>query len=293
MRSTHGNVSSAIKTATKAGLKGLVKAGLKGFKGMVKAAINLVKKAWNKITGKGLRKAPIKPPSRTPRREPNGLADTASKPGNKLTRRDIDVEFDAVDRGRRRPSTVPGYVDEVELPNGHTWRRDPAGNWCRFSNNPSLYVRMGDVVPYEESVYKKGSRVARGRLGDLLAGDHIPSAASLIKAEENKLGRKLTKAEKRKLRDKAVTVVLDHDTHERLSRTYLRKNSPAQVAADAKDLAEAFALDAETILSGLAKEGRLTPSIVRSYYRAYTENVARGIFKPKQEKLGDAQQVCT
>ena len=43
----------AIKTAAKAGLKALVKAGLKGFKAMVKAAIDLVKKAWKKITRKG------------------------------------------------------------------------------------------------------------------------------------------------------------------------------------------------------------------------------------------------
>ena len=133
----------AIKTAAKAGLKGLVKAGLKGFKAMVKAAIDLVKKAWKKITSKG----PGKLPDRTPTRKPNGLGETASKPGDKLTRRELDLELDAVDRGRRRPSTVPGYVDEVELPNGHTWRRDPAGSLCRFSKKPDVCVTPGDKKP--------------------------------------------------------------------------------------------------------------------------------------------------
>lgn len=48
----------AIKTAAKAGLKALVKAGLKGFKAMVKAAIDLVKRAWKKIVGKSEKTLP-------------------------------------------------------------------------------------------------------------------------------------------------------------------------------------------------------------------------------------------
>jgi hypothetical protein len=46
----------------------------------------------------------------------------------------IDSEMGIVER--TEPRKIPGqeYVEEVELPNGHTWRRTPDGNWCRFSD---------------------------------------------------------------------------------------------------------------------------------------------------------------
>src|SRR5262249_5016921 len=31
------------------------------------------------------------------------------------------------------PSVDPDYVDEVDLGNGHTWRRKEDGTWCRFT----------------------------------------------------------------------------------------------------------------------------------------------------------------
>ena len=137
----------AIKAAARAGLRGMIKAiGKRGLRGLVDLAVDLVKRAWKKITGKGPGKVPTRGPGRTPPKKLDGLGETASKPGNKLTPREIDLELDAVGRGRRRPSTVPGYVDEVELPNGHTWRREPAGNWCRFSSTPSVCV-PGNKAP--------------------------------------------------------------------------------------------------------------------------------------------------
>ena len=47
----------------------------------------------------------------------------------------IDSELAIVERSKSRPSKVEGYQDEVELGNGHTWRRDANDNWCRFSDN--------------------------------------------------------------------------------------------------------------------------------------------------------------
>jgi hypothetical protein len=46
----------------------------------------------------------------------------------------IDSEMAVVQRAE--PKKIPGkdYVEEVELPNGHTWRRTSDGHWCRFSN---------------------------------------------------------------------------------------------------------------------------------------------------------------
>ena len=47
----------------------------------------------------------------------------------------IDAELSIVERSQ--PRKIPGgkeYVEEVELSNGHTWRRKPDGTWCRHSN---------------------------------------------------------------------------------------------------------------------------------------------------------------
>ena len=45
----------------------------------------------------------------------------------------LEAELDVVGRSAPQPSREPGYVDEVELENGHVWRREPEGTWCRFS----------------------------------------------------------------------------------------------------------------------------------------------------------------
>ncbi|HTX91840.1 MAG TPA: DUF4157 domain-containing protein [Anaerolineales bacterium] len=45
----------------------------------------------------------------------------------------LDAEEDIVRRSHPQPSTEPGYIDEVDLGNGHTWRRTEEGTWCRFS----------------------------------------------------------------------------------------------------------------------------------------------------------------
>ncbi|WP_205661011.1 eCIS core domain-containing protein [Amycolatopsis vastitatis] len=62
------------------------------------------------------------------------LAESARvEDGIALLPEQLEAEFDVVRRSEPRPSTTAGYVDEVELGNGHTWRRREDGTWCRFS----------------------------------------------------------------------------------------------------------------------------------------------------------------
>ena len=49
-----------------------------------------------------------------------------------LNPQELKNELDVVRRSEPQPSTVHGYIDEVDLGNGHTWRRETDG-WCRFS----------------------------------------------------------------------------------------------------------------------------------------------------------------
>jgi hypothetical protein len=46
----------------------------------------------------------------------------------------LDTELAVVERTEPRKLGSGEYVEEVQLPNGHTWRRSADGNWCRFSD---------------------------------------------------------------------------------------------------------------------------------------------------------------
>lgn len=56
----------------------------------------------------------------------------------RLGREHMDAEWDIVKRSEPQPSTTEGYVDEVDLGNGHSWKRQVDGSWCRFSPPPNL-----------------------------------------------------------------------------------------------------------------------------------------------------------
>lgn len=49
-----------------------------------------------------------------------------------------EAELDLVARSDPQPSSQPGYIDEVDLGNGHSWKRQADGSWCRFSEKPNL-----------------------------------------------------------------------------------------------------------------------------------------------------------
>lgn len=73
--------------------------------------------------------------------------------GKALSQAQRDAELDIVARSEPRPSSKLNYEDEVDVGNGHTWRRDPdAGTWCRFSDTAT---NCGTAVP--------GARPMRGR----------------------------------------------------------------------------------------------------------------------------------
>ncbi|MDJ0662338.1 MAG: hypothetical protein QNJ42_23055 [Crocosphaera sp.] len=138
--------------------------------------------------------------------------------------------------------------------------------------------KTGKLKEFESVEYKTSTTKGRGVVGDRLTGDHIPSRAALVAAEEAKLGRKLKPAELTRIRDEGVTVVLKGTTHQKLSRTYAGRNTKGQIAIDAQDLGKAFSQDAKAILDGLHAENKLTHEIVGAYLEAYRQNVRKGLF---------------
>lgn len=105
------------------------------------------------------------PGTASPSSEAEGhlLADSAAiDDGYRLDQAQRAAELDVVRRSEPRPSTVEGYVDEVDLGNGHTWRRRENGTWCRFSDPTLCGVDIPGAAPMAaaEAAKVRGERVA-------------------------------------------------------------------------------------------------------------------------------------
>jgi hypothetical protein len=104
--------------------------------------------------------------------------------GKQLSRAQREAEIDIVARSEPRPSSIAGYEDEVDIGNGHVWRRDPdRGTWCRFSPPPSSLcgttivgakpmrgrVRVGSPPPPQYKVVKLNdiSQLPRDAAGNI------------------------------------------------------------------------------------------------------------------------------
>ncbi|WP_144720366.1 hypothetical protein [Agrococcus jejuensis] len=119
----------------------------------------------------------------------------------------------------------------------------------------------------------------RGRevVGDQLQHDHIPSLAALKKAKEIELGRKLTRAEARQLKNDGAAVELTDLMHS-LSRTYKGRNTANQVALDAQDLTAAMNNDLATLRQNLIDDGRFSSAEISDVLdRIRALNRERGI----------------
>lgn len=87
-------------------------------------------------------------------RDPNStLTRTADKAGWELTPEEMDDELRIVANSPRR-SSRDGYVQEVELSNGHVWKQSRDGGWCRHSDGV-ICVRVSEE---ELRILQQGTR---------------------------------------------------------------------------------------------------------------------------------------
>jgi len=87
-----------------------------------------------KQLGKKLEEALGHPPGRADlMRDQEKLLAASGNKESDLTKDELDAELDVVARSEPQISNEPGYVDEVDLGYGHTWRRTEEGTWCRFT----------------------------------------------------------------------------------------------------------------------------------------------------------------
>ncbi len=78
------------------------------------------------------------------------LEETAPKEGSQLTSQELDAELELVAKAEPKSISDGPYVEEVELPNGHKWRRKSDGSWCRFSGPPYCLL-PGQLVGLAEA----------------------------------------------------------------------------------------------------------------------------------------------
>jgi hypothetical protein len=72
------------------------------------------------------------------RKERDLLLEAGELDAKKLSIEHLNAEYAVVRRSRPQASAEPGYTGEVDVGNGHVWRRRPDGTWCRFSSTPEL-----------------------------------------------------------------------------------------------------------------------------------------------------------
>ncbi|GAB3624298.1 hypothetical protein GCM10027418_23820 [Mariniluteicoccus endophyticus] len=140
--------------------------------------------------------------------------------------------------------------------------------------NPKLKYNKKGVREFEVDSYRGLNN--RARPHDKMQHDHIPSAAALKKAEEDRLGRKLTKAEARRIEQEGTTIAVRDADHAK-SRTYKNKNTPEQIANDAKDLNAAQERDLAQMRQTMRENGHSEERINATLEKIRERNRKQGI----------------
>ncbi|WP_262490640.1 eCIS core domain-containing protein [Neolewinella marina] len=80
------------------------------------------------------------------------LDTTKPKEGKDLTPKDIEVEVGSFKDGKVKKLEHPEYDLEIELPNGHKYKRKKNGKWCRFTD-PYCFINS-DPFPSDREMFE-------------------------------------------------------------------------------------------------------------------------------------------
>lgn len=104
------------------------------------------------------------------------LAKTAGEEdGATLTAAERKAETDVVAASEPQPSTVEGFVDEVDLGNQHVWRRQPDGTWCRFT----MKTLCGTTIPGAKKMSEAELARVKAAQAALAQSEEFQAAARL------------------------------------------------------------------------------------------------------------------
>lgn len=184
------------------------------------------------------------------------------------------------EQSRRQAKEVHEILERIRAKDAElaASQRTPDANVSRpdrhdATPNGNGPVRTGDVDSYA------GLR-SRARRGDGLEHDHVPSAASLIRAAREKslreTGEDLSAAQIRDIYNNAGSIELPASVH-RATRTYGGRNTQAQIAEDAADLAAAANRDYGDRIALLLEAGFSVSDIEDMIGKLMAFNRGRGI----------------
>lgn len=147
---------------------------------------------------------------------------------------------------------------------------NPIGTKLRTAKRPA----GGNVQPLDVDSYANLKK--REKVGDNLEHDHIPSSAALKRAEEKRLGRKLTRQEADALHNKANAIEVPKDVHAK-SDTFRGKNTKKQIEDDAADLSKAANRDYATTRKNLLAHGYSAKDVDAALDELRAANRKKGI----------------
>jgi hypothetical protein len=140
-------------------------------------------------------------------------------------------EMAYVQRQSPLPVEDPEYVAEVTLPNGHKWRQNRAGRWCRFSDE--LHCPTKEQLEEIHELIREGSMQVSSREGWHPEAEEMPGRRGpRVEPHERRLAHIAEQAKKREIgRMFANAIGADRLQHVRTSITERTVAGRSQVRA--------------------------------------------------------------
>jgi len=135
-------------------------------------------------------------------------------------------------------------------------------------------LEVGEATTYE-------NHNSRAVVGDDLEGNHIPAIKQVIKSEERKRGRPLTREEKAELKKKTSVLVEPKDVHAK-GATWRGRNTKTRIEEDSLDLKKAAERDTEKTKEELLKEGYDESHIDKEIDALHNANEELNVYHPEK-----------
>ncbi len=129
----------------------------------------------------------------------------------------------------------------------------------------------------EATTYKNHN--SRAVTGDDLEGNHIPAIKQIIRAEERKRKRPLTREERTELKNKTSVLVEPKDVHAQ-GATWRGRNTQQRIEQDSQDLRAAGHRDTDTTRRELLDRGYNKADVEREIQRLHNQNDSLNVYHP-------------
>jgi len=141
--------------------------------------------------------------------------------------------------------------------------------------HPPIYIYLSKppIELLEVDLYSNFT----GRPRNGTHADHMPSAAA-VRAYLRREFPDAKPAEIDRMAKDVASIIIPADIHQKLSATYGRRNNPAQIQQDSRDLRAAVERDIETIRPALKERGVTDSQINEAKAKMHQLNHEQGLY---------------